>query len=250
MFDQIPMIPYHHVRQIKIMAPYLAGQSVVFMGDSDGSSLLLGLLGAHLELQPKRMLLLDFDERLLHVAHCFAERHGFGHLLETQLYNAFEALPSDLISQFDWFYTNPPYGSHNQGASVRLFVTRGCELTRPNGQGCIILPHDRQRDWTRLAILETQRFLTTHGWPVGDKVREVHRYQLDDDRQLASSLMLVEHIADALTSPMPYASRQVSFAEIPLFYGRDVHPPYPRYIRTSGAIDHSWPSAKKETRCG
>src|SRR5688500_3202105 len=43
-FDQIPMHSRDHVRQAKLIAPYLADQSVAFMGDSDCTSLLLGLL--------------------------------------------------------------------------------------------------------------------------------------------------------------------------------------------------------------
>lgn len=243
-FDQIPMLPTDHVRQIKIMAPYLAGKAIAFMGDSDGASLLLGLLGTHLGLMPSRMLLLDFDNRLLITARDFAEQHGFDHLLETRLYNAFDPVPPDLRAQYDWFYTNPPYGSHNQGASVRLFITRGSELTRADGHGCIILPHDSDRDWTRLAMLETQRFLVQHDWVVIEKLRALHRYRLDDDQHLTSSLLLVERIHDGLAPIMPYADRLVAFEEIPLFYGRTVVPPYPRYIHANGAPDFSWPSQR------
>jgi hypothetical protein len=239
-FDQIPMYPRDHVRQTKLVAPYLAGRAVVFMGDGDCTSLLLGLLSKHGLPLPSRMLILDFDARLLKVATGIAESNGFGHVLETRLYNAFDALPSDLAGQFDWFYTNPPYGSHNLGGSARLFITRGCELVRPNGQGCIILPHDRQREWARVAMLETQCFLSQHGWVMTDKVRELHRYKLDDDRQLTSSLVLVEHIACGQRQPMPYAGRSVGFDEIPSFYGRDVRPPYPHYVRHDGTFDEDW----------
>jgi predicted methyltransferase len=244
MFDQIPMLPADHVRQIKIMAPYLAGKDVAFMGDSDGASLLLGLLGAHLGKLPRHMLLVDFDERLLVAARAFAQQHGFSHLLTTRLYNAFDPIPLDLRGQFDWFYTNPPYGSHNEGASVRLFVTRGSELTRAGGHGCIILPHDGERDWTRSAMRETQRFLVQHDWVVIEKLRGVHRYRLDDDRQLTSSLVLVDHTPGDQATPMPYAGRRVAFAEIPLFYGRTVNPPYPRYIRADGTLDCGWSSSR------
>jgi predicted RNA methylase len=243
-FDQIPMKPRDHVRQVKVMMPYLAGQSVAFMGDSDGTSMLLGLLTTHLRQPPSRMLLLDFDERLLDVARRLAEEFGFDHMLETQLYNVFDRLPAHLVGQFDWFYANPPYGSHNQGASARLFITRGCELTRSGGRGGIILPHDDERDWTRAAMLRTQRFLCEHGWAMSEKVNGLHRYRLDDDRRLTSSLMLVEQIADSVTQPMPYAERRVAFDEIELFYGRTVAPPYPHFISADGSFDCDWDSAQ------
>lgn len=244
MFDQIPMHYRDHVRQAKLLAPYLADRTVAFMGDSDCTSLLLGLLSRLGMPLPARMLLLDFDARLLNIATDIAESNGFGHILETRLYNAFDRLPKDFIGQFDWFYTNPPYGSNNLGDSARLFITRGCELVRSDGQGCIILPHDRQRDWTRTAMLETQLFLTRHGWAVNDKVRELHTYKLDDDRRLASSVMLVEHVASVQCQPMPYADRGVAFEEIPLFYGRGVKLPYPRYVRADGTFDEYWTTSR------
>jgi len=246
MFDQIPMNTDDHVRQIKLITPYLAGQAVAFVGDSDGASLLLCLLNTLPNQRPSRILLLDFDERLLNVAHRAAKIFGFAHLLETQLYNAFDALPAQLIGQFDWFYTNPPYGSHNQGSSARLFITRGCELTRFNGRGCIILPHDGERGWTRDSMLRTQHFLCGHAWVTSEKINELHRYRLDDDQNLTSSLMLIEHIANTIVQPMPYAGRRVAFDEIPLFYGRNVQQPYPRYIRTNGDQDLVWDEERFE----
>ncbi len=239
-FDQIPMRSHDHVRQAKLIAPYLADQSVAFMGDSDCTSLLLGLLSKCGRPLPSRMLILDFDARLLRVAVDVAKAYGFSHVLEARLYNAFDALPGDLVSQFDWFYTNPPYGSHNLGESARLFITRGCELVRPGGQGCIILPHDRQRPWTQAAMWETQSFLTQHAWAVNDKVRGLHRYRLDDDRYLTSSLMLVENVEGVPCQSMPYSDRRVAYDEIPLFYGRGVMPPYPRYICHDGSVDEDW----------
>ncbi|HSH77850.1 MAG TPA: bis-aminopropyl spermidine synthase family protein [Herpetosiphonaceae bacterium] len=238
-FDQIPMRPRDHVRQAKLIAPYLAGQTVEFMGDSDCTSLLLGLLSRCGLPLPSRMLVLDFDARLLKLTVEVAESYGFGHALEARLYNAFDVIPSDLVRQFDWFYTNPPYGSHNLGESARLFINRACDLVRPDGQGCIILPHDRQRQWTQQAMWETQLFLTKHAWIVNDKVRELHRYKLDDDRSLASSLMMVEHVG-GVDHPMPYTGRRVACDEIPLFYGRGVQPPYPRYVRCDATFDEDW----------
>ena len=65
-FDQIPMRPLDLIRQVKLMAPYLAGKSVVFLGDHDGTSLLLGILSRDQAYpKPKSMLILDFDERLV-----------------------------------------------------------------------------------------------------------------------------------------------------------------------------------------
>lgn len=243
-FDQIPMRSHHLLQQVKLIAPFLAGQSVVFMGDHDSTSLLIGLLGARGRIPlPSHMLLLDFDERLLVVAENFARRAGFGDLLECRLYNVFDPVPSDLIGRFDWFYTNPPYGCRNNGESARLFITRCCELARQdNSHGCIILPDDPQRLWTRASMLTTQRFLCNSGWTVGEKINKFHQYHLDDDSELSSSMLIVEsnELIRLVPNPMPYVGRKVDFGEIENFYGYSVSPPYPHYIRYDNRFDYNW----------
>src|SRR4051794_1294870 len=43
-YDQIPMRGADLVRQMRLIAPYLAGKKIAFVGDNDGSAALLGLL--------------------------------------------------------------------------------------------------------------------------------------------------------------------------------------------------------------
>jgi predicted methyltransferase len=233
-YDQIPMRSGDLLRQVKLVAPYLAGKRVAFMGDYDSTSLLIGLLAKQKSiLSPAYMLLLDFDDRLLTVARNLAKQYSFEDLLDVRLYNAFDPISSDLIGKFDSFYTNPPYGCHNLGESARLFITRGCELVGQNdASGCIILPDDENRPWTRLAMYSTQRFLCGLGWTIDEKINKLHQYHLDDDLELASSMILVKRdgYLHNESSPMPYAGRRVDFDEIPHFYGRSVLLPYPQYI--------------------
>jgi len=226
------------LRQAKLISPYVSGKSIAFIGDMDGASALLGLLVQCGWARPAQMLVLDFDERVLDAACSLAYQYGFASWLETRPYNVFDPVDTDLVGQFDWFYTNPPYGSSNTGASARLFITRGCELVRPGGEGCIILPDDGFRPWTQQAMLETQRFLTAHGWMVTEKLNQMHGYQLDDDPGLASSLVLVKEVAagTARLCSLPHAGRRVDHKEIPVFYGRSVAAPYPRYINMHGQI--------------
>ncbi len=246
-FDQIPMRSPDLIRQVKLMAPYLADKAVVFLGDHDGTSLLLGLMSkGQLCPSPRSMLLLDFDERLLVAARNLASEYGFSDLLETQLYNVFDPVPSNLSEKFDWFYTNPPYGCRNQGESARLFIARCCELARPqSARGCIILPDDETRPWTTAAMDATDDFLHKSSWAIHEKVNRMHQYHLDDDQELASSVILVKR--STYTSHkfhlMRYAGRRVRFSEIPHFYGYSVSPPYPRYITVTGSHTY-WPATK------
>ncbi len=250
-FDQIPMRAPDLIRQVKLMAPYLAGKSVVFVGDHDGTSLLLALMcKGQVCPKPKSMLLLDFDERLLVAAHGLADGYGFSDLLETRLYNVFDPVPGELAGQFDWFYTNPPYGCRNQGESARLFIARCCELARPqSSKGCIILPDDEHRPWTSVAMDATSAFLYQHQWTVDEKLNQMHQYQLDDDQELASSVTLVKRSSCGSfdLQPMRYTGRRVGFGEIPHFYGQTVKPPYPRYIRADGSEVY-WSETETERR--
>lgn len=242
-YDQIPMRPVDLLRQVKLIAPYLAGKSVAFVGDHDSTSLLLGLLSKRDEVvAPARMLLLDFDERLLVTARTLADKHGFGDRLDVRLYNVFEPVPSEFVAQFDWFYTNPPYGCYNTGESARLFITRGCELvTSDNAGGCVILPDDEERPWTRSAMYATQKFLCDHGWTVDEKINQLHKYYLDDDQELASSVILARQVGNTEDATSThYTGRRVDFDEIPNFYGRSVQPPYPRFIQQDGTKSYDW----------
>jgi N4-bis(aminopropyl)spermidine synthase len=241
-FDQIAMRPEDLLLQAKLMAPYLAGKAVAFVDDADCAALLFGLLGSVGAPQPAFMTVLDFDERLLLHARHFADQYGFGERLRACRYNVFDLLPSNLLGRHDWFYVNPPYGSRNLGASARLFIERGCELVRPaEACGCIILPDDPSRPWSRRAMAATQRWLLGHGWLIGAKVDNLHRYFLDDDPGLASSLMLVEKADPGSTPiPMPHAGRRVKPDSIPHFYGQSVLPPYPHFVREDGSFDFEW----------
>lgn len=221
--------------QVKLIAPHLAGRRVAFVGDHDGTSLLLGLLSRYGYLAgPAHMALLDFDDRLLEAAHELAAAHGFADRLEGRLYNVFDPVPSDLEGQFDAFYTNPPYGASNRGASARLFITRGCELVgERQGSGYLLLPSDMERPWTREAMRATQTFLLAHGWGIAALIPQLHRYHLDDDAALMSSLLCVEREAGP-ARPMPWQGHPVSDTQIPHFYGTRVLPPFPRYIAADG----------------
>lgn len=239
-FDQIPMHNAELLQQVQLVTPSLAGQTVAFIGDYDSASLVLGVLGNHGYQRPSRMVLLDFDERLLAAAQTLAEQQGFAGIFDVRRYNVFDRVPRDLAGQFDWFYTNPPYGCRNDGASGRLFIARGCELTQAAGHGYAILPCDAERPWTQRAMLATQQFLTGHGWLINEMVPRLHTYALDDDPKLSSSLIHIERVAGGASARMPYVGRSVACAEIPHFYGRTVFPPYPHYIRPSGEPDTAW----------
>lgn len=239
-YDQIAMDTSDLARQALLVGPSFPDLEVVFVGDHDGMSLMFGLLGMKgLVPLPARMILFDFDKRLLEAYSAFANQHGFGQILSVVPYNVLDPLPKEHTGRYDAFYTNPPYGSRNEGESPRLFLTRCLELVRPEEGpfGYAILPFDLERPWTRRAMQRTQAFMTEQGWCVGEAGRGMHRYLLDDDPDLRSASMLFEAVSFDLErlNDASHRGRRVSSEEIPHFYGANVPPPYPRYIGLDGS---------------
>ncbi|MBZ9752817.1 bis-aminopropyl spermidine synthase family protein [Deinococcus sp. HMF7604] len=234
-FDQIPMVGTDLVESVKVAARRLADRRVVFMGDHDGVSVLIGMFASRgLVPAPKRMHLLDFDERLLDRARLIATEYGFSHLLNAELYNVFDMVPAHLIGAFDAYYTNPPYGMSNDGESVRLFMARAMEMANaPGSLGQVVLPCDPQRPWTQNAAARTTQFAEAYSWDAIEMLCERHGYHLDDDPQLRSALLTL-HARGGNRLPLPWQGRDVPHQEIPYFYGRSVAPPYPRYILSDG----------------
>lgn len=232
-FDQIPMRAEDLLRQVKFMVPKLAGKSVVFVGDYDGTSMIVGLLGLLRYAQPAHMHVLDFDERVLETIKRVATEHDFAHKVTVSKYDVFDRVPPELEGIFDWFYTNPPYGASNNGESARLFITRGIELVKPQGSwGCVILPSDDTRAWTEEAMRATQEYVLADGWIINHMEEDAHRYHLDDDKELSSSVLLIHRrgLKNQRSRNLPYAGRRVAHTEIPRFYSRSMEPPYPHFI--------------------
>lgn len=240
-FDQINMKAGDLIMQTKLLAPRLAGQHVVFLGDGDCMSLMLGLFSANeLIAPPERMIVLDFDKRLLRRINQFAAEHGFCHLVETCPYNVFEPLPAALAHRADWFYINPPYGSKNGGQSAQLWIGRCIELAKTEGsQGCLILPCDRSRRWSQVAMFNTQGFLNKNGFVVSEMLQQVHTYHLDDDNTLASSTVIVDQV-NSPGSPWEWEGKWIPKVAAPKFYG-DAVQSYPRYIEEDGEQSFAWP---------
>lgn len=231
-YDQIWMKAGDMVLQTKLTAQRIEGRRVVFVGDGDSMSLMFGLFATKkLVPAPAHMLVLDFDKRVLRHIESFSERHGFRQSVETRLYNVLDPVPTDLEGRADWFYTNPPYGSKNMGESGVLFIARCMELCKSiESSGCIILPYDYSRTWTRDAMQRVQSFLISQGYVISDMVQQLHTYHLGDDPVLASSAVLVDRVAKKTP---PYARKQLPQEKAQTLYGKPRR--LPHHIEEDGS---------------
>lgn len=231
--DQIFMLPGSQLVQALLAIDYLKYRDVVFMGDGD----CMGLVVAHLANKnvfkgPAKIRIFDFDERILDFIKKGINDLGLPHdLISCYRYNVRDPIPEQFAQAHEVFYTNPPYGSADQGECAKLFLARCMELCKPAPSwGMALLPFAHKEDWSRLAMGNIQTFLCECGYVVSEMIREIHQYHLDDRPSLRSCNVVVDRVHNR---PMPNTGRKFADDEMPLFYGRTPRR-MPSYIDKKG----------------
>ena len=191
--DQIYMRPICILWQVKLIASYLTGKDLIFMGDGDHISVLCGIYA-----KAKSITVLDIDPRIVKSIRAIGKKYKVK--IDTFQYDVLKPLPKKFYKKFNFFYTNPPYGSKNAGQSGITFISRCIEACKFSSKGCIVLPHDDERKWTKEVMENTQKFLLKQGWIIVEKLVGLHIYYLDD-ATLASGTMIVEQRKD-INSPI------------------------------------------------
>lgn len=215
--DQIFMKPGSQLNQLKLVAPLLADRDVVFVGDGDCMALSLGYLAKNGVISgPKMMHVYDFDERIVAFIEKISQELGFGDRIEARKYNVRDPPPQSAARKGDVFYTNPPYGSKNEGFSGIAFLARCMELCKPIGShGIAILPY-HQEEWSRLAMRNIQSFMVAHGYVVTEMLTDMHQYHLDDRPQLRSASVVFERVTE---ESCDFFGREFETDELSRFYG-------------------------------
>ena len=200
-FDQIYMKISDMLLQAELLSRWLDGKSIICVGDGDA----IGLTLVHLKAQklfdrgPTRVHVLDFDERIINSIKSFAKTFQLEETITAELYNVADPLPSSHIGKFDAFYTNPPFGSKNDGRSVEAFLRRGDEALAMEGIACLVVADNSEVPWTKLAMKRAQGFLLSNGYLVAEMLPQFHHYHLDDDPDLTSCVLIsVKHDAEEL----------------------------------------------------
>jgi N4-bis(aminopropyl)spermidine synthase len=232
--DQIFMLPGSQLNQAKLISGYTAHKDVVFLGDGDCMAASLGLLAKEGIIEgPSHMLVLDFDERITEFALAAARQFGFQDRLDAEQYNILEPVPEELRFRHDIFYTNPPYGSKNKGASGVSFLSRCMALCKPVGSaGVAILPYHPSERWSRDAMRSIQQFMTAHGYIVSEMLRAMHSYHLDDLPMLRSATVIFDRVSQVAT---PNLSTALGSDMTKFFYG-SADMPIPRGISKNGNL--------------
>jgi len=229
LYDQIYMKLPDMLLQAEVMGRWFNGRSVAFIGDGDAIGLALAHLGTQRLIPgcPRRIHILDFDERIVHSVRNFASEHSIEGVISSELYNVADPLPREHWQEYDAFYTNPPWGAFNGGSSVRAFVNRGIEATKPRAWGSIVIGDHRDFSWTQEVLACTQAHVQEAGFHVAEMLPEFHRYHLDDNPEITSCCLIVRREGGPSLS---YASVPLNQDQLINFYGREA-PLKARYIR-------------------
>ena len=227
-FDQIHMKTGDMVMQSEAIASWANGKRLAFIGDGDAVSVALAYLKQRdvLDFGPTKIMLFDFDERTVNSVKRFADKERLDYL-DAELYNVLEPFPD--TQKFDCFYTNPPWGASNAGASVNAFVQRGIEAVHYEGEGCVVIADDDDLDWPKQVLANVQRYASERGFYVSRMVRKLHGYHLDDAPDLKSCNLFFSSVPDNGARGLP-SEALIDPESLRNFYGGSKEPRV-RYVR-------------------
>jgi N4-bis(aminopropyl)spermidine synthase len=234
-FDQIHMKSGDMVMQSEIVADWADGKRLAFIGDGDAISVCVAYLRARdvLNFGPTKITVFDFDERNVQAVKRFADHERLGHL-DAVLYNCLDPFPQP--GRFDCFYTNPPWGASNQGASVNVFMQRGFEAVAEGGEGLVVIADDDELMWSKLVLANVQRYASQQGFYVSRMQRKLHEYHLDDAPDLRSCNLFFSavpgHAVAARSAAIPLGDERLLN-----FYGMGQSPRV-KYVREKKKPDY------------
>lgn len=233
-FDQIFMKTGDMVMQSEFVARWAGGKDLVFIGDGDSISVCVAYLFARgiVDYGPATTTVYDFDERIIGAINRFADHERLDNL-SAILYNCLDPFPAG--PKFDRFYTNPPWGASNAGASVNLFVQRGVEALDFEGEGLVVIADDEELTWPQDVLYNVQDFASALGFYVSRMLPRLHSYHLDDAPLLRSCNMVLRsrprnaELQEAASPPAPI--------DLDHFYGAD-QTLRVRYVRERRRLDY------------
>lgn len=230
-FDQIYMKAADMLIQAEHISKWLTDRDVVFIGDGDALALCLVHLKAQGQLDrgPSKVHVLDFDERMVNSIKRFSERYGYEDRISASLYNVADSLPDAYRKRYGGFYTNPPFGGSNGGASVCAFLQRGLDSLQPNGICCAVLADDNSLRWCNKVLHAAQSMLLKSDCVIAEMIPELHSYHLDDNPGL-KSCSLIARLGPNILPESDEGNMPLSKEVRDNFYGRGAELKI-RYVR-------------------
>jgi len=197
----------------------IEGRKLIFLGDDDGTSILVGLTGL-----AERITVIDIDKKVIDYLSDLAELNSIKNI-DFYHHDLREPLPFEFLNTYDVVVTDPPYT--NQG--LRLFLKRAKQVLRTSiqidkrhytlvGKKCVLFfgckpPKEMQK--IQMSILD-------HGFVIKEMLPDFNRYegasilgQFSDLYYLALSEIHEDEGQLRLKSPQIYTSQLERGLDIP-----------------------------------
>ena len=216
--DQIYMKFGDMLIQAGLISNFFNDKETIFIGDGDAIGLCLMHLKSKgiLDFGPKKILVLDFDERVVNSINNFVGKNNLKGKISAELYNVANPLPKKYWSKFDAFYTNPPFGSSNDGFSLISFIRRGVEACDNSSIGCIIAADSLELIWVKNVLEKIERTILEEGFIINSINKGIHHYHLEDNPELTSCNIFVTRIK---RKTIKYNSKELDHNILENFYG-------------------------------
>ncbi len=145
----------------------LLNSEIFVVGDDDLFSLASTLTGF-----PKRVFVVDIDERLIDFINRKADEYGLP--VEAQVYDVQQAFPDELRGKFDVFVTDPV----ETIPGIKLFLSRGVSTLK--GEGCSGYFGLTTLEASRKKWYEIQRMIHEMGFVITDIRRKFNVYPQEE----------------------------------------------------------------------
>src|SRR5579859_5500522 len=238
-FDQIYMKAGDMVLQSEFVARWADAKRLAFIGDGDAISVCVAYLHARgiLSYGPSEITVFDFDECICNAVERFADQERL-ETLHARLYNCLDPFPEP--RNFEYFYTNPPWGASNDGESVCVFMQRGMEATNYGGEGLLVIADDDKDDdeleWPKRVLAKTQQFAIDSGFFVQKMMPNMHAYHLDDAPNLRSCNLLFKALPG--NTPRGQSQSITDTKRLENFYGRG-NAPKVKFVREKQRLEYA-----------
>ncbi|OXB94101.1 bis-aminopropyl spermidine synthase family protein [Parageobacillus galactosidasius] len=211
-FDQGYVTPETTMRRLALMAQQgdLVGRDILLLGDDDLTSIAAALSGL-----PRRIYVLDVDERIIRFIRDVARDRGWDHV-HAEVYDVQDGLPSHLRGQFDVFFTDPV----DTVKGLLLFLSRCTEgLRGPGAAGYFGLSY-LEASWRKWR--QIQQGILDMGFAITDMLGAFQDYLLEDIVALDWARMAPVPVKEP---DIPFYVSTVYRLELveepqPLFFGR------------------------------
>ena len=206
----------------------LEGTEIFILGDDDLFSVAATLTGF-----PKRVVVVEIDERLNQFLRDYAKQEGIDNL-EVYDYNVIDELPEEFHRKFDVFVTDPV----ETKKGLKLFVGRCLEsLKGPGAAGYMGFTH---REASLRKWFEFERFILQAGLVITDILRDFTTYPERENRW--EDFYRTYEIMKKMELPMPEVDWYKScFVRFEVIEGPSL-PPFekPKDLRELYFDDESW----------